>query len=175
MLTIIVPRHPERAPALKAMMEARGLKVVRKSEGTPIGRDTDVFMGDTIGDMGLYLRLTEIAFVGRSLSAEGGQNPLEPAMLDTAVLAGRHVQNFRDAYQRLIKNGGAKLVRDGRMLGDAVAYLLENPATRKKMMTAAASTVADMRGALDRTMTALDPFIHPLVLKARLTEREQRR
>lgn len=173
-LTIIVPRHPERAGALKAMMEARGLKVVRKSEGGTIGRDTDVFLGDTIGDMGLYLRLTEVAFVGRSLSAEGGQNPLEPAMLDTAVLAGRHVQNFRDAYQRLIKNGGAKLVRDRKMLAEAVAFLLKNPATRKKMMVAAARTVVDMRGSLDRTMAALEPFIHPLVLKARLTERERR-
>ena len=67
--------------------------------------------------MGLYLRLTEIAFVGRSLTAEGGQNPLEPAMLDTAVLAGRNVQNFREAYQRLIDSGGAKLVARPRHAG----------------------------------------------------------
>ena len=75
--------------------------------------------------MGLYLRLTEIAFVGRSLTAEGGQNPLEPAMLDTAVLAGRNVQNFREAYQRLIDSGGAKLVRDRDMLAGAVNFLLD--------------------------------------------------
>ena len=75
--------------------------------------------------MGLYLRLTEIAFVGRSLTSEGGQNPLEPAMLDTAVLAGRNVQNFREAYQRLIDSGGAKLVRDRDMLAGAVNFLLE--------------------------------------------------
>ena len=76
--------------------------------------------------MGLYLRLTEIAFVGRSLTSEGGQNPLEPAMLDTAVLAGRNVQNFREAYQRLIDSGGAKLVRDRDMLAGAVNFLLTN-------------------------------------------------
>ena len=83
-------------------------------------------LGDTIGEMGLYLRLTEIAFVGRSLTATGGQNPLEPAMLDTAVLAGQNVQNFRDSYQKLVEGGGAKFVRDKDMLAGAVNYLLTN-------------------------------------------------
>lgn len=175
LLTIIVPRHPERAGALRAMMEAQGLKVVLRSSDAPVTRDTDVYVGDSIGEMGLFLRLTEVAFVGRSLTAEGGQNPLEPAMLGTAILAGRNVQNFRDAYQRLIKNGGAKLVRDKKMLAGAVGFLLDNPPTRKAMINAASLTVGDMRGALERTMTALDPFIHPLVLKARLSEHERPR
>ena len=98
--------------------------------------------------MGLYLRLTEIAFVGRSLTSEGGQNPLEPAMLDTAVLAGRNVQNFRDTYQRLIDGGGAKLVRDRDMLAGAVNFLLKNEQAREDMIAAGAATVDDMRGAL---------------------------
>ncbi len=108
LLTIIVPRHPDRADALAAEFAADGLKVARRSLGEPIQQDVDILLGDTIGEMGLYLRLTEIAFVGRSLTSEGGQNPLEPAMLDTAVLAGRNVQNFRDTYQRLIEGGGAE-------------------------------------------------------------------
>ena len=85
--------------------------------------------------MGLYLRLTEIAFVGRSLTAEGGQNPLEPAMLDTAVLAGRNVQNFRDAYQTLIDSGGARSwCATSDMLAGAVNYLLTNEAARREMI-----------------------------------------
>ncbi len=55
--------------------------------------------------------MTELAFVGRSLTAEGGQNPLEPAMLGCAVLSGAHVQNFREAYQKLIRAGGARIIR----------------------------------------------------------------
>jgi 3-deoxy-D-manno-octulosonic-acid transferase len=70
-------------------------------------------LGDTIGEMGLYLRLTEIAFVGRSLTWEGGQNPLEPAMLETAVLAGRNVQNFRETYQHLQERGREAGARRG--------------------------------------------------------------
>ncbi|MEW9806601.1 lipid IV(A) 3-deoxy-D-manno-octulosonic acid transferase [Mesorhizobium marinum] len=168
LLTIIVPRHPERAAALADEFAAMGLRSVTRSSGDRIRSDTDILLGDTIGEMGLYLRLTEIAFVGRSLTAEGGQNPLEPAMLETAVLAGRNVQNFREAYQRLIDGGAAKLVANRDMLAGAVNFLLLNDATRRKMMAAGAATVEDMRGALGKTLKALEPFIHPLVVKARL-------
>jgi len=168
LLTIVVPRHPERAPGLAAELSSMGLKVVRRTAGEEIAADTDILLGDTIGEMGLYLRLTEIAFVGRSLTSEGGQNPLEPAMLDTAVLAGRHVQNFRDAYQKLLDNGGARLVRDRDTLIGAVNHLLGNEEARRGMIAAATQTVDDMRGALARTLKALEPFIHPLVVKSRL-------
>lgn len=168
LLTIIVPRHPERADALVEQFSGMGLKVARRSVDAAIEPDTDILLGDTIGEMGLYLRLTEIAFVGRSLTGEGGQNPLEPAMLDTAVLSGRNVQNFRESYQRLIDSGGAKLVRDRNMLAGAVNFLLTNETARRGMMTAGATTVEEMRGALARTLKSLEPFIQPLVLKARL-------
>jgi 3-deoxy-D-manno-octulosonic-acid transferase len=168
LLTIIVPRHPDRAAALASEFAAMGLNVVRRTRGEAVQPATDILLGDTIGEMGLYLRLTEIAFVGRSLTSEGGQNPLEPAMLDTAVLAGRNVQNFRETYQRLIDAGGARLVRDRDMLAGAVNYLLTNEAARREMIAAGAATVDDMRGALARTLKALDPFIHPLVVKSRL-------
>jgi 3-deoxy-D-manno-octulosonic-acid transferase len=167
-VTIIVPRHPDRADAIAAQFAAMGLNVARRSAGQKVTADTDILLGDTIGEMGLYLRLTEIAFVGRSLTSEGGQNPLEPAMLDTAVLAGRNVQNFREAYQRLIDSGGAKLVRDRDMLAGAVNFLLVNEVARHDMMAAGAATVDQMRGALAITMRALEPFIQPLVVKARL-------
>lgn len=168
LLTIIVPRHPERAPALAEEFAAMGLRVVTRSSGDRVRSDTDILLGDTIGEMGLYLRLTEIAFVGRSLTAEGGQNPLEPAMLETAVLAGRNVQNFQEAYQRLIEGGAAKLVDSRDMLAGAVNFLLVNDTTRRRMMAAGAATVEEMRGALGKTLKALEPYIHPLIVKARL-------
>ncbi|MBL8579435.1 MAG: lipid IV(A) 3-deoxy-D-manno-octulosonic acid transferase [Mesorhizobium sp.] len=168
LITIIVPRHPERAPALAAEFASMGLKVVKRSSGDRIRSDTDILLGDTIGEMGLYLRLTEVAFVGRSLTAEGGQNPLEPAMLETAVLSGRNVQNFREAYQRLIDGGAAKLVADRDMLAGAINFLLLNDAPRRRMMAAGVATVEEMRGALGKTMRALEPFIQPLIVKSRL-------
>jgi len=170
-LTIVVPRHPERGDSVAAELAKQGLSVARQSRGEPIRPEVDVLLGDTIGDMGLYLRLTEIAFLGRSLKTGGGQNPIEPAMLDTAVLAGENVQNFRDTYGRLIDAGGARLVKDRDMLAGAVSFLLRNDAARHKMAAAAYATVEDMRGALDRTLRVLDPYIHPLVMKARLEGR----
>ena len=170
-LTIIVPRHPERCDELEKMLVEKGLKVARRTRGDTLGPDVDIFLGDTIGEMGLYLRLTEIAFVGRSMYAEGGQNPLEPAMLGCAVLSGGHVQNFRDTYQRLARTGSARMVRDAEMLMKAVHYLLTNDAARQTMIEAGLETVQDMRGALVSTIKGLEPYINPLTVKARLYPR----
>ncbi len=174
-LTIIVPRHPDRAGALESAMKSAGLKVARRSRRDAVSPDTEILLGDTIGEMGLYLRLTEIAFVGRSLAGGGGQNPLEPAVLGTAVLAGRDVQNFRESYQRLVANGGARLVADGETLAGAVTFLLNNDRVRHKMMASGRETVETMRGALDRTLHALEPYIQPLVVKAKLAPAGRRR
>lgn len=167
-LTIIVPRHPERADAVAAACAEAGLSVARRSARDTIAPGTGIFLGDTIGEMGLYLRLTEIAFVGRSLTGKGGQNPLEPAMLDTAVLSGRNVQNFREAYQKLAASGAARFVKDQQVLAGAVNYLLTNDAERIKMMQAGRRTVDGMRGALTRTLQTLEPYVNPLIVQARL-------
>ncbi|WP_377292958.1 lipid IV(A) 3-deoxy-D-manno-octulosonic acid transferase [Rhizobium sp. SG2393] len=168
LLTVIVPRHPERADAVEAELVAQGLKVARRTRGDQITPDVDVFLGDTIGEMGLYLRLTEVAFVGRSLFAEGGQNPLEPAMLGCAILSGGNVQNFRDAYQALTSAGSAKIVRDVEMLAKGIHYLLVNDAVRHGMIDAGMQSVHDMRGALSATLRGLEPYLNPLTMKARL-------
>ncbi|OHV85515.1 lipid IV(A) 3-deoxy-D-manno-octulosonic acid transferase [Ensifer sp. LCM 4579] len=173
LLTIVVPRHPERCDAVEAVLTAKGLKVARRTRGDPLTSDVDIFLGDTIGEMGLYLRLTEVAFVGRSLFAEGGQNPLEPAMLGCAVLSGGNVQNFRETYQMLAKNGSAKIVRDVEMLAKGVNYLLANDDMRRSMIDAGLESVQQMRGALTASLKGLEPYINPLIVKARLTPRAE--
>ncbi|MCO5058990.1 MAG: lipid IV(A) 3-deoxy-D-manno-octulosonic acid transferase [Rhizobiaceae bacterium] len=173
--TVIVPRHPERATAVEAGLVSAGLRVALRSRGDEVTPETDILLGDTIGEMGLYLRLTDIAFVGRSLTARGGQNPLEPAMLGTAVLAGKDVQNFNDTYKMLIERGAARLVTDKDMLAGAVNFLLKNDSARKAMSEAGLKTVEEMRGSLSATLQALGPFIQPLILKSRLESGEPRR
>lgn len=168
LLTIIVPRHPERSDDVEKELNEQGLTVARRTRNDPITPETDVLLGDTIGEMGLYLRLTEIAFVGRSLYAEGGQNPMEPASVGCAVLSGGNVQNFRESYQRLAANGSAKIVRDEDILAKGVHYLMNNEAVRRTMIEAGHDTVQSMRGALTATMKSLEPYISPLAMKARL-------
>jgi 3-deoxy-D-manno-octulosonic-acid transferase len=172
LLTIVVPRHPERADAIEEALVAKGLQVARRTRNDAITAETDILLGDTIGEMGLYLRLTEIAFVGRSLFGEGGQNPLEPAMLGCAVLSGPNVQNFRESYQRLAKSGSAKMVRDLEMLAKGVAYLLTHDDMRRKMIEAGHDSIQEMRGALAETVRGLEPYLNPLTVKARLHPRE---
>jgi 3-deoxy-D-manno-octulosonic-acid transferase len=171
LLSIIVPRHPERADEIEEMLVEDGLKVARRSRNDAIAPDTDVFLGDTIGEMSLYLQLTEVAFVGRSLTAEGGQNPLEPAMMGCAVLSGGHVGNFRESYQMLARNGSARMVRDAEMLAKGVYYLLTNEPARHQMIDSGLQTVHQMRGALNATLRGLEPYINPLTMKARLMPR----
>ncbi|MEB2846884.1 3-deoxy-D-manno-octulosonic acid transferase [Rhizobiales bacterium RZME27] len=167
-LTIIVPRHPERGDEIEAGLVEQGLKVARRSRGDVITPDTDIFLGDSIGEMGLYLRLTEVSFVGRSLTAEGGQNPIESAMLGCAILSGSNVQNFRETYQQLIRKGGARMIRDTEMLAKAVHYLLNNDIARRNMIDAGQEAIQDMRGALSATVKALEPYINPLAVSAAL-------
>lgn len=171
LVTIIVPRHPERCDEIEEMLAAEGLNVARRSRNDAIVAGTDIYLGDSIGEMSLYLQLTEIAFVGRSLTASGGQNPLEPAMMGCAVLSGGQVGNFRDSYQMLARNGSARMVRDTEMLAKGVYYLITNEAARHAMIDAGLETVHQMRGALTATLRGLEPYVNPLTMKARLMPR----
>jgi len=165
LLTIVVPRHPERGDEVAALAAAQGLPLARRGSNDPLTPRTSIYLGDTIGEMGLYLRLAAVAFMGRSLVASGGQNPLEPAMTGAAVLSGRNVHNFRDSYRNLLAAGGARLVRDEAMLAANVEFLLKNRAERDKMVAAARATIEDMRGALDKTVQVLDSYVFPLTIK----------
>ncbi|MFD0916129.1 lipid IV(A) 3-deoxy-D-manno-octulosonic acid transferase [Pseudahrensia aquimaris] len=174
LLTIIVPRHPDRSREVEEELQAQGLNVVTRSSGKSIGSHTDVFLGDTIGEMGLYLRLSEIAFMGKSLAAEGGQNPIEPAMTGAAILSGRYVQNFRETYQKLLDAGGARLVSDENMLASHVLHLLRKRSDLEMMRDAARETVDGMTGALERTTLSLDAYIMPLRVQVGLQQHKNR-
>jgi len=164
-LTVLVPRHPDRGDDITSQLERSGLKVARRSSNQPLESDVDVYLGDTIGEMGLFLRLGSVAFIGRSMKSKGGQNPLEPAQTGTAILSGQHVHNFREAYTNLLKSGGARLVRDEENLAENVEFLLKNHAQRGEMIAAARQTVVEMGGALERTLETLDAYVFPLTVK----------
>ncbi|MEM7215003.1 MAG: lipid IV(A) 3-deoxy-D-manno-octulosonic acid transferase [Pseudomonadota bacterium] len=170
LLTIIVPRHPDRASGITALLRENGLNVSQRSENTGLDKKTDVYMGDTIGEMGLYLRMAQVAFVGKSLKSSGGQNPLEPAMTGTPIVSGQAVHNFREAYNKLLAAEAVRLVSDEKMLAANVEFLLRNPEERNRMAVAATSTLEQMQGALHRTNQILDSYLFPLTVKRDLEE-----
>ncbi len=171
LLTVIVPRHPDRGDVLAGLFAAKGLNVCRRSLGEIPVEETDILLGDTMGDMGLYLRLTEIAFVGRSLVAKGGQNPLEPAMLGAAVITGPYIDNFRDTYRQLRQRGAVRTVEGPEALMQSVDFLLSDRDARGLMISAGYAGVRDMRGALIKTMKGMERFLAPLRLEARFFAR----
>jgi 3-deoxy-D-manno-octulosonic-acid transferase len=122
---ILAPRHPARGDEVAALLRARGLAVAQRSKGEEIGADTDVYLADTLGEMGLWYRIASVSFIGGSLVEVGGHNPFEPALLGSAILFGPHVRNFADAYARLTSADAAILVPAaedlGRELGQALA------------------------------------------------------
>lgn len=159
LLTIAVPRHPERGAEIAEHAAARGLRLAARSRGEMPGAGTDIALFDTIGDMGLVYRLSPVVFMGGSLVRHGGQNPIEPAKLHTAILHGPHVANFADVYAALRAGGGAIEVAGARDLADRVDALLGSPREIDRLAVAANTAMAALAGALDRTMAALEPLL----------------
>ena len=158
-LTLIAPRHPERGEAILREVEAEGLRCALRSRGERPGRGTAVYVCDTIGELGLFYRLAGVVFVGKSFAGGGGQNPIEPARLASAILHGPLVDNFADAYAALDASGGAVEIGEPDELGEALIALFADAAKLRAMARKALDTVERRSGAVDRSMTALGPIL----------------
>jgi 3-deoxy-D-manno-octulosonic-acid transferase len=161
LLTIIVPRHPERGPFIAKLLAAANLKVALRSEGKLPEASTDIYIADTIGELGLFYSLVPVAFVGGSLVPHGGQNPVEAIKLGAGVITGPHWRNFADAYEELFRSGGAVQVSDAHGLATAALLLLEDAQARARMMARAEGALTRMSGALPRTIAELERFLPP--------------
>jgi 3-deoxy-D-manno-octulosonic-acid transferase len=161
LLTIIVPRHPERGPLIAEQLRAADLGVSLRSLGELPGPETDIYVADTIGELGLFYAVAPVAFVGGSLVERGGQNPVEAIKLGAAVLTGPNWRNFRDSYGELLGAGGALEVRDAASLADASLKLLEDGAAQRTMTERASRIIAGMSGALPRTLAELKRYLPP--------------
>jgi 3-deoxy-D-manno-octulosonic-acid transferase len=164
LLTIIVPRHPERGAAVVAEAEAAGLAAARRSLGAVPGRGGAVYVADTLGELGLFYRLCGVALVGGSLVPHGGQNPLEPARLGCPILFGPHMWNFEEPLARLLAGGGAVQIEDAAALAPAIRNMLSH-AGRARALADAAAAVADSHAGLpDRVAAALLALMPPAQL-----------
>ena len=116
LLTLIAPRHPERGPGVFELAAAAGLKAALRSRGERLDAATDIYVADTMGELGLIYRLAPVVFIGGSLVKHGGQNPIEAAKLGAAILHGPHVWNFTEIYDALDAAHGAEPVADAERL-----------------------------------------------------------
>ena len=157
LLTIIVPRHVERGPEIAMLCGTR--PALRRAQGDLPGRDTAIYIADTMGELGLFYRLAHFAFVGGSLVRHGGQNPLEPARLNCAVLAGPHTFNFTSAYEAIFGAQGLGLVRSSTDIAEIAHKLLTDASTAKSLGAAASAVAATLGGAVAKTVTAVEQLI----------------
>lgn len=154
LLTLIVPRHPPRGEKIAAELQAAGLSVASRSRGDAITSDTATYLADTIGELGLFYRLAPVVFMGGSLIPHGGQNPLEAARLDCALLAGIHTHNFEDIFARLESAPALIRVTDSATLAAAVEKLLSDSLLRDTLSANAKQEIRKQQGALAATLDA---------------------
>jgi len=154
-LLVLVPRHPERFGRAAQLARAAGLRVSAYSENPGCSRDTQCFVIDSMGVLLHYYAACDVAFVGGSIAAIGGQNVLEPAALCKPVVVGPHMFNFSDILKQLVEHQGALQIQDARGLEDAVGRLFQDPELRDRMGHAGLNLVNSGRGALHRTLTLI--------------------
>jgi 3-deoxy-D-manno-octulosonic-acid transferase len=165
LLTVIVPRHPDRGATIARMIAAGGLHVALRSREQLPTATTDIYVADTMGELGLFYRLAPIVFMGGSLVPHGGQNPIEAIKLGASIVHGPHVFNFTDVYEALDGAEGARQAGTQEALVRQLGQLLDDPAAREASVEASARVVEQLGGALERTLAALEPYLLQLRLE----------
>lgn len=170
---ILVPRHPERSAAIAAALTRDGYRFAQRSLGREPDRDTDLYLADTLGEMGLFLRLADVVVMGGSFSAAlekppvGGHNPLEPARLGKPAVTGPDMTNWAAVADALVRAGGLQVVQAPWDLPAVVAPLLADDKAAKAMGDRGRRAAAEAGSGLDRLMDALQPLLPPPAPKGR--------
>ena len=155
LLTVIVPRHPARGAAIAEELSAMGLSVARRASGDEIGPATDIYLADTLGELGLFYSLSEVVFVGGTFDNTGGHNPFEAARFGCALVAGPADFNFAEAFAAFEGVSAMLRVADAGALAGAVGRLLAGETERNRMGATAKRLASEDSGATERTLEAL--------------------
>ncbi len=159
LMTLVVPRHPERGQEIAELAAERGLTLSRRSQShAPEGRH-DIYLADTLGELGLFYRLAPLVFVGGSLVPVGGHNPLEPARLSAALMAGPYMENVAEATRRLEEAKALRRISDGGGLAEAALALLTDRDAMSAAGEAAAAVGRAEAAVLDRCWEEVLPLL----------------
>ena len=155
-LTFIAPRHPIEGEKIRLLA---GAHAVQRSKKEILLPDTEFYIADTLGELGLLFAICPIVFMGGSLIPRGGHNPLEPARMGCAVITGPYVHHFTEVFEELENTNGLVRIADESALADAVAELLQNHTKRDALIEGGAKAVAAHQGVLERVLEVLDPYL----------------
>ncbi|MFQ5971713.1 MAG: 3-deoxy-D-manno-octulosonic acid transferase, partial [Alphaproteobacteria bacterium] len=158
-LTIVAPRHPDRGAQVATALEGLGHRTSLRSRADVVDRETAIYVADTIGEMGLWYRLADVVFMGGSLVRHGGQNPLEPAKLDCAIVSGPAMSNFERIAGEMREAGAMARVVNAHELADEVGRLLVEDGRRARMIAAARAYATGQGEVVDRVWEELAPVL----------------
>ncbi|ODQ08276.1 MULTISPECIES: lipid IV(A) 3-deoxy-D-manno-octulosonic acid transferase [Enterobacterales] len=161
LLLILVPRHPERFPKAEQLTREAGLKYTLRSTDAVPDTQTQVVIGDTMGELMLLYGIADLAFVGGSLVERGGHNPLEAAAHAIPVIMGPHTFNFKNICAKLDQAEGLITVTDSGSMATAIASLLNDEDYRRYYGRHAVEVLHENQGALLRLLTLLSPYLPP--------------
>jgi 3-deoxy-D-manno-octulosonic-acid transferase len=159
LLTIVVPRHAVRGAEVRATLA--GLAVAQRSRNEAIETGTEIYLADTMGELGTFYRLAPIVFLGGSLVGIGGHNPVEPAQLGCCILSGPVISNFTAVYERFCAAGAAAIVKDADTLSAAIVERLANPQLVQRTGEAAMAVAASEASVLDAVLAELATLLPP--------------
>lgn len=159
LLTIIVPRHPDRGPGIADALRQQGAVVAVRSNSEPVTPETNIYLADTLGELGLFFRLSPIVFMGKSLVPAGGQNTIEPARLGAAIIIGPHYWNFDEITRTMAAAGGLEIVADAEALAVAVGRDLSEPKQAQARAGAAYEYVIRESRVLEVFMDRISPLL----------------
>ncbi|HYU70283.1 MAG TPA: lipid IV(A) 3-deoxy-D-manno-octulosonic acid transferase [Burkholderiales bacterium] len=158
-ILVIVPRHPQRFDTVAQLLASRGLKFIRRSANTRLDADCDIVLGDSMGEMAAYYRACDLAFVGGSLLAYGGQNLIEACAAGVPVLIGPYTYNFAQAAESAIAAGAAIRVSSAEEVIWLARSILQDAALRERMGKAGVAFCAAHRGATERTLAICERLL----------------
>lgn len=148
-LLVLTPRHPERFDDVAALVESRGFGYCRRSKMPVCKAESQVYLGDTMGELTVFFAAADVAFVAGSLMPIGGHNVLEPASLGLPVIVGPHMKNFLSITNLMLESGGLTQVEDSDALTTALLDLFDHAEKRTAMGQAGLEVVNRNQGALD--------------------------
>lgn len=156
---ILVPRHPERFNHVANLIERQNFAMIRRSQSSSLTQPTQVYLGDTMGDMLLLLSASDVCFMGGSLVGNkvGGHNLLEPAALGVPSFIGPSFYNFKDVTNQLLEAKAVSICHDAKELAQNVIHLFSNPTELKMRSCQSLSVVSMNTGAINKTLIAIQP------------------
>ncbi len=165
-LCIIVPRHPERGDRIRTQLTQQSFVVNQRSANENIQPNTEIYLADTLAELGLFYRLSPVVFVGGSLVNIGGHNIIEPAQLECAIIHGNHMDNSQEVTKLFSAFQANCQIKDANELARIIAELLTSPTLLKQMVQAAQQVVSTQTQSLEAMLSEIDTSLESLTRRA---------